>query len=46
MMVIMAYETWSQVVMRTVIEWEKQKELKRSSAVEQNLNVKRKQKSA
>ncbi|WP_310834036.1 hypothetical protein [Aetokthonos hydrillicola] len=42
----MAYETWSQVVMRTVIEWEKQNELKRSPAVEQNLDVKRKRKSA
>ncbi|BAT52738.1 hypothetical protein NOS3756_16790 [Nostoc sp. NIES-3756] len=33
-MVFMAYESWSQVVIRTVLEWEKRKaELKSTSAI-------------
>jgi hypothetical protein len=33
-MVFMAYESWSQVVIRTVLEWEKRKtELKSASAI-------------
>lgn len=33
-MVLMAYESWSQVVIRTVLEWEKRKaELKSTSAI-------------
>ncbi|AVH61989.1 hypothetical protein NPM_0103 [Nostoc sp. 'Peltigera membranacea cyanobiont' N6] len=33
-MMLMAYESWSQVVIRTVMEWEKRKaELKSTSAI-------------
>jgi hypothetical protein len=33
-MVLMAYESWSQVVIRTVLEWEKRKaELQSTSAI-------------
>ncbi len=43
----MAYESWSQVVIRTVIEWEKQKELKFASAtLEPKPEMKRKHKIA
>jgi hypothetical protein len=43
-MVIMAYESWSQVVIRTVLEWEKRKTgLKSTSAIpEQKTNSKHK----
>ncbi len=43
----MAYESWSQVVIRTVLEWEKHKELKFASATpEPKPETKRKRETA
>ena len=46
-MVLMAYESWSQVVIRTVLEWEKRKaELKSSTSAFPEQKTKSKPKTA
>ncbi|WP_445630320.1 hypothetical protein [Nostoc sp. DSM 114167] len=42
----MAYESWSQVVIRTVIEWEKRKAELKSTSVIPEQKTKRKPKTA
>lgn len=46
-MILMAYESWSQVVIRTVLEWEKRKaELQSTSAIPEQEKTKSKNKTA